>query len=106
MLDSLSGILAFFRTAICFFAFSSLPIPTSFQELDLLVDLEYPEPGGFELALDIDMVFRRSIHLCIRLTSLKGRARIRLTRNPYTHWSFAFVEEPHVAFKVRDESFG
>ena len=70
------------------------------------MDLEYPEPGGFELALEIDMVFRRSIHLCIRLTSLKGRARVRLTRNPYTHWSFAFVEEPHVTFKVSERGEG
>ena len=60
------------------------------QELDLVLDLTYS--GGFQLAIDVDMMFGKSAYLSVKVTKMAGRARLCLTRLPYTHWSFAFVE--------------
>ena len=60
------------------------------QELDVMVDLTYN--GGFELAVDVDLVLGKSAYLAIKLTKLSGTARLQLSRLPYTHWSFSFYE--------------
>jgi len=60
------------------------------QEVTLLVDLSYT--GGFQLAVDVDMVFGRSAYLSVTLTKMSGLARLQFTRLPYTHWSFTFTE--------------
>ena len=39
-----------------------------------------------------DMMFGKSAYLSVKVTKMAGRARLCLTRLPYTHWSFAFVE--------------
>ena len=60
------------------------------QELDIALDLEYT--GGCHLAIQVDLLFSRSVHLAVKLVYLKGRARLQLSRNPCSHWSFAFYE--------------
>lgn len=60
------------------------------QELDIAVDLEYT--GGCHMAIQVDLVFNKSVYLSIKMVSLRGRARIQLSRHPLTHWSFAFYE--------------
>lgn len=60
------------------------------QEVSVMVDLDYG--GGFQLAVDVDMVFGKSAYLSVKVTKLQGKARLHMTRQPYTHWTFAFVE--------------
>lgn len=36
----------------------------------------------------------------IKVNKLCGRGRIQYTREPFTHWSFAFFEEPVMEFDV------
>ena len=54
------------------------------------LDLTYT--GGFQLAVDVDMVFGKSAFLSVTVTKLEGTARLQFTRIPYTHWSFSFIE--------------
>ena len=54
------------------------------------IDLTYK--GGFQLAVDVDMVFGKSAFLSVMVTKLEGTARLQFTRIPYTHWSFSFIE--------------
>ncbi|KAL5012622.1 hypothetical protein ScPMuIL_011173 [Solemya velum] len=77
-------------------------IEEAIEELDVAIDLEYN--GGFQLAVDVDLIFGKWAYLSVMVTKLKGLARLQLTRHPYAHWSFAFYEEPHIEFSV-DSSF-
>ena len=54
------------------------------------MDLDYS--GGFQLAVDVDMVFGKSAYLSVKIAKLVGKARLQMTRIPYTHWTFSFVE--------------
>ena len=60
------------------------------HELDIALDLEYS--GGCHLTIQVDLLFSRSVQLKVTLIYLKGRARLRLSRTPCTHWSLAFYE--------------
>lgn len=60
------------------------------QELDIALDLEYS--GGCHMAIQVDLVFNKSVYLAVKLAHLRGRARLQLSRHPLTHWSFAFYE--------------
>ncbi|ELT94329.1 hypothetical protein CAPTEDRAFT_228988 [Capitella teleta] len=74
------------------------------EEVTLLVDLTYN--GGFQLAIDLDMVFGKSAYLSVKVTKLSGLARLQFSRNPYTHWSFSFVDEPVMEFNVESHYEG
>ena len=60
------------------------------KELDIALDLEYD--GGCHMAIQVDLVFNKSVYLAVKLASLRGRARLQLSRHPLTHWSLAFYE--------------
>ncbi|XP_071125870.1 PDZ domain-containing protein 8-like [Mytilus edulis] len=75
----------------------------SLEELDIMADLDYT--GGFQLAIEIDLVFKKWAYLSVTVTKLKGIGRLQFTRNPYTHWSFTFYEDPVVEFEV-ESKFG
>ena len=60
------------------------------KEIDIAVDLEYS--GGCHMAIQVDLVFNKSVYVAVKLISLRGRARLQLSRHPLTHWSFAFYE--------------
>lgn len=60
------------------------------KELDIALDLEYM--GGCHMAIQVDLVFNKSVYVAVKLVSLKGRARLQLSRHPLSHWSFAFYE--------------
>ena len=60
------------------------------KELDIALDLEYS--GGCHMAIQVDLVFNKSVYLAVKLASLRGRARLELSRHPLTHWSLAFYE--------------
>lgn len=74
------------------------------EELSFEVDLEYA--GGFHLAVDVDLVFGKSAYLFVKMRRVAGRLRLRFSRLPFTHWSFAFVEDPLVDFEVKSQFEG
>nr|CDP94793.1 Bm2906, isoform e [Brugia malayi] len=69
-----------------------------FQTLKLLADIDYS--GGFQSSVDISMLFGRFAQLSIKLTRLSGKIRLKLTREPFTHWVFAFVDMPTLEFQI------
>ncbi|KAK3100757.1 hypothetical protein FSP39_024793 [Pinctada imbricata] len=75
------------------------------EQVDIEMDLDYQ--GGFQLALEIDMVFgKRRVYLSVTVTKLQGRARLQFSSEPYTHWSFSFYEEPLIEFDVESKYGG
>ncbi|XP_067124467.1 PDZ domain-containing protein 8 isoform X2 [Centruroides vittatus] len=74
------------------------------EELDMAVVIEYD--GGFQLSVDADMVLGRTAFLSVCITKLKGKARLQLTRYPFTHWSISFYNEPYVDFAVESQIQG
>ncbi|KAM3834991.1 PDZ domain-containing protein 8 [Vipera latastei] len=74
------------------------------EELDFEVDMEYD--GGFHLAIDADLVFGKSAYLFARISRIVGRLRLVFTRIPFTHWSFAFVDEPLIDLEVKSQFEG
>nr|XP_033796900.1 PDZ domain-containing protein 8 [Geotrypetes seraphini] len=80
------------------------PLPPAPEELAFELDVEYE--GGFQLAVDVELVFGKSAYLFVRLTRVRGRARLLFSRLPFTHWSLAFAEEPLIDFEVRSQFEG
>lgn len=74
------------------------------KELDIAFDLEYT--GGCHMAIQVDLVFNKSVYVAVKLASLKGRARLQLSRHPLSHWSFAFYEEPEVELEAESQFEG
>ena len=60
------------------------------QELDIALDLEYL--GGCHMAIQVNLVFNKSVYVAVKLVHLQGRARLQFRRHPLAHWSFAFYE--------------
>ncbi|KAI1714015.1 PDZ domain-containing protein 8 [Ditylenchus destructor] len=75
-----------------------------FEELSFVVDVDYR--GGFQTSVDVNMIFGRFAHLSIKVLRLAGKARIVLTRHPYAHWCFSFIEMPELDFKVESQFQG
>ncbi|KAF7632946.1 hypothetical protein Mgra_00007648 [Meloidogyne graminicola] len=75
-----------------------------FDELVLYLDLDYK--GGFQMSVDAMMAFGKFAQLSVKLLQLKGRARITITRQPFAHWSFSFVENPQMNFKIDSQFQG
>lgn len=74
------------------------------QELDIALDLEYS--GGCHMAIQVDLVFSKSVYIAVKLAHLRGRARLQFSRHPLTHWSLAFYEEPEVEFQAESQFEG
>nr|XP_034993410.1 PDZ domain-containing protein 8 [Zootoca vivipara] len=74
------------------------------EELDFEVDVEYN--GGFHLAIDADLVFGKSAYLFAKISRVVGRVRLVFSRLPFTHWSFAFVDEPVIGLEVKSQFEG
>lgn len=74
------------------------------DELAFEAEVEYQ--GGFHLAVDVDLVFGKSAYLFVKLSRVVGRLRFVLTRVPFTHWFFSFVEDPLIDFEVRSQFEG
>ncbi|VBB28386.1 unnamed protein product [Acanthocheilonema viteae] len=70
----------------------------NFKTLKLLVDVDYS--GGFQCSVDVGMLFGRFAQLSIKLTRLSGKIRLKLSREPFTHWVFAFVDMPTLEFQI------
>ena len=74
----------------------ALPPATTPEELAFEAEVEYN--GGFHLAIDVDLVFGKSAYLFVKLSRVVGRLRFVLTRVPFTHWFFSFVDWGHASF--------
>ncbi|XP_061692890.1 PDZ domain-containing protein 8 [Syngnathoides biaculeatus] len=74
------------------------------EELNFEVDIEYN--GGFHLAIDVELVFWKSAYLFVKMRRVVGKLRLQFTRVPFTHWSFAFLEDPLVDFEVKSQFEG
>ncbi|CAD5119453.1 DgyrCDS8060 [Dimorphilus gyrociliatus] len=68
------------------------------EEVTIIVDVDYD--GGFALSLDVDLKFGHCVHLSVMILKLSGTARLQLSRQPYTHWSFSFCDDPQLDLKV------
>lgn len=66
------------------------------KEISIIVDLEYT--NGFSLSIDADLILGRSAYVHVKIVSIKGKARLQFTRYPFTHWNFAFIEDPIIEF--------
>ncbi|XP_029788522.1 PDZ domain-containing protein 8 [Suricata suricatta] len=80
-------------------------LPTASPE-ELAFEAEVEYNGGFHLAIDVDLVFGKSAYLFVKLSRVVGRLRFVLTRVPFTHWFFSFVEDPLIDFEVRSQFEG
>ena len=45
-------------------------------------------------------MFNRTAYVCVRVNRVFGRGRLQFSRVPYTHWSFAFLQEPQLELEV------
>ncbi|VDK55818.1 unnamed protein product [Anisakis simplex] len=72
-----------------------------FDWLSILLDIDYK--GAFQASIDVSLLFGRYAQLSVKVAELSGKARLTLTREPYTHWTFAFVETPFLDFKVESQ---
>lgn len=74
------------------------------ETLDITMDVDYD--GGFTLGVDVMLPFNKMAFISVTLRKLCGRARLQLTRLPYTHWSFSFLQEPEASFDVESHFEG
>ena len=74
------------------------------RELDVSLEIDYQ--GGFIISLDIDLIFGKQAYVAVKLASLKGRMRLQFTRNPCTHWSFSFYDDPIIDLHVESQFDG
>ncbi|XP_066999590.2 PDZ domain-containing protein 8 isoform X2 [Anabrus simplex] len=74
------------------------------DSFDLCLDLEYS--GGFQLAIDANMVLGKMAYLAVKVNNLSGLARLQFTRLPYTHWSFSFYNDPVLELQVESQFQG
>jgi hypothetical protein len=75
-----------------------------FEELSFLVEVDYK--GGFQIAVDANLVVAGYAQLSFKLTHLIGKVRVMLTRHPYALWAFSFSEMPDMDFKVESQLQG
>ncbi|KAK7862818.1 hypothetical protein R5R35_000842 [Gryllus longicercus] len=74
------------------------------EQLDLNLDMHYS--GGFQLAVDANMLLGKAAYLAVTVTHLSGQARLQFQRHPYTHWSFSFYSEPRLELAVESQFQG
>ncbi|KAI6660330.1 PDZ domain-containing protein 8-like [Oopsacas minuta] len=73
-------------------------------EVTVGFDLDYK--GAALIAIDADIVLGKSLSVSVELLRLQGKVRLQFSREPYTHWSVAFMREPLVEIRVAPEFQG
>ena len=58
------------------------------------------------MSVDVTAVLGRQAFLSVAVKRVAGKARLRLSRRPYTHWSFAFERDPVMDFGVESQFHG
>ncbi|KAM7285627.1 PDZ domain-containing protein 8 [Ixodes scapularis] len=74
------------------------------EDLDIFCSVDYA--GGFSLAVDAELIIGGLAGLAIKVNHFSGKGRVQFARKPYTHWSFAFYEEPRVIITVESSIQG
>ncbi|CAB3380997.1 Hypothetical predicted protein [Cloeon dipterum] len=74
------------------------PTKKYIETLDLSVDLHYE--GGFQLVTSVRLILGAPAKITVKVCHLSGRARLRFTRQPFSHWSFTFYNEPSLELQV------
>ncbi|EDV24832.1 uncharacterized protein TRIADDRAFT_56130 [Trichoplax adhaerens] len=46
-------------------------------------------------------IFGKSAYVSVKVVSLKGKVGLKLTRHPFSHWSFSFYKEPEIQFQAQ-----
>ncbi|CAN8006108.1 unnamed protein product, partial [Ixodes hexagonus] len=62
--------------------------------------------GGFSLAVDAELVIGATASFSIKVNDFSGKGRVQFARKPFTHWAFAFYEEPKVTITVESSIQG
>ncbi|KAF7286725.1 PDZ domain containing 8 [Rhynchophorus ferrugineus] len=74
------------------------------EVLSLGLNLEYS--GNFLLCIDAKMKFGKTAYLSIKVRKVCGLVRLQFSRQPYTHWSFSFYNEPILDLAVESHFQG
>lgn len=72
--------------------------------LNIAVNLDYT--GNFLLCIDAKMKFSKTAYLSIKVKKISGLVRLQFSRQPYTHWSFSFYNEPILDLAVESHFQG
>ncbi|XP_050296074.1 PDZ domain-containing protein 8 isoform X2 [Anthonomus grandis grandis] len=74
------------------------------EVLSLVLNLDYL--GNFFMCIDAKMKFSKTAYLSIKVKKISGSARLQFSREPYTHWSFSFYNEPILDLAVESHFQG
>ncbi|KAH7970036.1 hypothetical protein HPB52_023925 [Rhipicephalus sanguineus] len=74
------------------------------QEVDIFISLDYA--GGVTLAVDAELIIGGVASLAVKVNHFSAKSRLQFSRKPYTHWSFAFYEEPKILISVESSLQG
>ncbi|CAH1777600.1 unnamed protein product [Owenia fusiformis] len=74
------------------------------EEVNIEVEIDYD--GGFQIGVDVDLVFGKTAFLSVKVKKLQGTARLQFTRQPFSHWSFSFYQEPLLELDVESQFEG
>jgi len=74
------------------------------EEVELCFDLDYM--GGFQMSIDATMRLSKTAHVSVKVDSLSGKACLKFTRTPYTHWYFSFYNDPALQLSVESQFQG
>ncbi|CAN8006104.1 unnamed protein product, partial [Ixodes hexagonus] len=74
------------------------------EDLDIFCSVDYA--GGFSVAVDAELIIGGLASLAVKVNHFSGKGRVQFVRKPYTHWSFAFYEEPKVIITVESSIQG
>lgn len=73
------------------------------DEIDLALNISYS--GGFYVSADFALaLIKKSLYLSIKVIEISGRVKLSFRRNPVSHWSFSFFEEPEPKIELDAES--
>ncbi|XP_060526911.1 PDZ domain-containing protein 8 isoform X2 [Cylas formicarius] len=74
------------------------------ETVSLCLDVDYA--GNFLLSVDARMKFGKTAYLSIKVKRISGLVRLQFSRQPYTHWSFSFFNEPTLDLAVESHFQG
>ncbi|KRY60235.1 PDZ domain-containing protein 8, partial [Trichinella britovi] len=69
-----------------------------FEDVEIVLDVDYF--GGFDISLNFVTIIDSDACLSVKIPRISGELRIRFSKKPFTHWSFAFTEEPRINFDI------
>ncbi|CAF0848083.1 unnamed protein product [Didymodactylos carnosus] len=69
------------------------------KEFVAIFDTVYKE--GFCVTVNVTLVFGRKCLLIIKIKRIEGQLRLNFKREPYTHWTLVFKQEPQIDFELR-----